>query len=421
MVKNQTLSFLFYLRKDALNDKGQAPIHLRITVDGQRSTVTTNRFIAETKWDAGAGKAKGNTQTIKELNAYLESMKGSILAHQRDLLDHDKAITAESLRNAFLGLNAKQRTLIEVFEYHNKQMLEKAGKDFALATVTRYDTTLEHVKKFMSTHYHKSDMPLKELEYQFVTDFEHYLKTKKKGKCNHNSTLKYIRNFRKIINISVANNWLEKDPFLNFKSKLDESKRTYLTAEELKAIEEKEISIERIDSLRDIFVFACYTGLAYSDVEKLTPADVSTGIDGEKWIFTHRTKTQSKSNMPLLPPAVAILNKYKNDSECIETGRLLPVKSNQKMNAYLKELANICKIKKLLTFHTARHTFATTVTLTNGVPIESVSSMLGHKSICTTQIYAKVVERKVSDDMAALKGKLFNSVNSTPLKVSTNG
>ncbi len=419
MVKNQTLSFLFYLRKDKETDKGLYPIHLRITVDGQRATVTTNRFIANTKWDAGAGKAKGNTQTIKELNAYLTSMTGSILAHQRDMLDHGKVITAEGLRNAFLGLNSNKRTLLEVFNYHNQQMREKVGKDFALATVTRYDTTLEHIKTFISTQYHKSDMHLNELDYKFITDFEHYLKTKKDGKCNHNSTLKYIRNFRKIINIAVANNWLDKDPFMNFKSKLDESKRTYLTAEELHEIETKEISIERIDSLRDVFVFSCYTGLAYADVEKLTPADIRNGIDGEKWIFTNRTKTESKSNMPLLPPAVAILNKYRNHPECISSGKLLPVKSNQKMNAYLKELADICKINKLLTFHTARHTFATTVTLTNGVPIESVSTMLGHKSIRTTQIYAKVVERKVSEDMAALKGKLFNPVNPAPLKVST--
>jgi site-specific recombinase XerD len=407
MSKNQTLSFLFYIRKDKVNEKGQAPIHLRITVDGQRSTVTTNRSVEEAKWNAKAGKAKGNTKDIKELNLYLETMKGSILSHQRDLLDRGKVITAEALRNSFLGLNDHKHTLIEVFQYHNEQMKQKVGKDFAAATVTRYDTTLEHVKKFMATKYHRSDMHLGELDYKFITDFEHYLKTKEEGKCNHNSTLKYIRNFRKIINIAVANDWLNKDPFMKYRSKLEDSKRTYLTAEELHEIETKEITIERVDMVRDMFVFSCYTGLAYADVEKLTPTDISKGIDGQQWLFTSRTKTENKSNVPLLPPAIAILKKYEANKECIYTGKLLPVKSNQKMNAYLKEVATLCKIKKPLTFHVARHTFATTVTLTNGVPIESVSTMLGHKSIRTTQIYAKVVEKKVSEDMLKLNDKLF--------------
>jgi site-specific recombinase XerD len=416
MTKNQTLSFLFYIRKDKVNDKGLAPIHLRITVDGQRATVSTNRFIEIAKWNANAGKAKGNTETIKELNLYLETMKSSVLAHQRDLLDRGKLITAEALRNALLGLNDHKHTLLEVFQYHNDQMKEKVGKDFAAATATRYETTLEHVKKFMISKYHRSDMHLAELDFKFVTDFEHYLKTKKEGKCNHNSTLKYIRNLRKIINIAVANDWLNKDPFVKYRSKLEDSKRTYLTAEELHEIETKEISIERVDMVRDIFVFSCYTGLAYADVEKLTLADISRGIDGHQWIFTSRTKTENKSNVPLLPPAVAILKKYEDNPECINSGRLLPVKSNQKMNAYLKEVATLCKIKKPLTFHVARHTFATTVTLTNGVPIESVSTMLGHKSIRTTQVYAKVVEKKVSEDMAKLNEKLFPKKSKQVLK-----
>jgi site-specific recombinase XerD len=407
MVKNTTLSLLFYLRKDRLNEKKQAPIFLRITVDGQRAAVAANRFIEESRWNPEAGRAKGNTETIKELNDYLLSIESSVHAHQRHLLDHGKVITAEALRNAFLGLNENKHTLLEVFRYHNDQIRQMAGKDFAEATITRYETTLEHIKKFISVQYKRSDMHLTELNYKFVTDLEHYLKTKKEGRCNHNSTLKYIRNFRKIINMAVANNWLDKDPFLNFKAKLEDSKRTHLTTEELHAIETKAISIPRVDAVRDIFVFACYTGLAYADVAKLTPDHIQTGIDGRKWIYTNRTKTENKSNVPLFPPALAIIEKYKATAECKYNGVLLPVRSNQKMNLYLKDLADLCDIKKQLTFHVARHTFATTVTLTNGVPIESVSSMLGHKSIRTTQIYAKVVERKVSEDMAKLEAKLF--------------
>ena len=418
MVKNTTLGLLFYLRKDRLNEKNEAPIFLRITVDGQRATVSANRYVQESRWNPEAGKATGNKEEIKQLNEYLETIKRSVHNHQRDLLDHGKVITAEALRNAFLGLNENKRTVLEVFQYHNDQIKQMAGKDFAEATITRYDTTLQHIKNFISHQYRRSDLHLTELNHKFITDLEHYLKTKEVGKCNHNSTLKYIRNFRKIINMAVANNWLEKDPFLNFKAKLEDSKRTHLTTEELRTIETKAISIPRVDAVRDIFIFSCYTGLAYADVAKLTAAHIHNGIDGEKWIFTNRTKTENKSNVPLFPPALAIIEKYKNNPECKYSGLLLPVRSNQKMNAYLKELADLCGIKKQLTFHMARHTFATTVTLTNGVPIESVSTMLGHKSIRTTQIYAKVVERKVSEDMAKLEAKLFNTNSPTSLTVS---
>ena len=414
MIKNQTLGLLFYLRKDKLNKDGEAPIYLRITVDGQRSVVSVNRYVDPEKWSSEGNRLKGNKEEVKEINNYLDTVKRKVYEQQRDMLDRDKLVTAENLRAAFLGLNDKKHTLLELFEHHNQQVKEKIGKGFASATHTKYETSLSHIKDFLMFQYRKSNILLTELDYKFITDLEHYFKTEKK--IAHNTSLKYIRNTRKIVNIAVANDWLDKDPFMKFKSRVEDTERAFLSAEELQAIEDKTVTIPRIDAVRDIFVFSCYTGLAFADVQKLTPADIHTGIDGGKWIFTHRTKTENKSNVPLLPPVLAILEKYNNHPECAQSGKLLPVKSNQKMNAYLKELADICEITKLLTFHVARHTFATTVTLTNGVPIESVSKMLGHKSIKTTQIYAKVVETKVSNDMALLKEKLFNKLPEQKLK-----
>jgi integrase len=405
MIKNTSLSLLFYLRKDKPNSKGEFPIYMRITVDGQRVAIAANREISAAKWNNQAGRAKGNKEDIKSLNKHLDTMQGSVLAHQTDLLQRDKVITAETLKNAFLGKDTRRYSVIEAFEIHNAQIKEKEGTEFANATITRYDTTLQHIKNFMLAVYNRSDMFLSELDYKFITDLEHYFKTKK-GKCNHNSTLKYIRNFRKVINIAVGNDWLDKDPFMNYKSKLEESKRTYLDAEELKAIEEKEITIERLAIVRDVFVFCCYTGLAYADVEKLTSNDIRTGIDGKKWIFTYRQKTDTKSNVPLLPTALAIIDKYATHEDCIYTGKLLPVKSNQKMNAYIKEVATICKVEKDLTTHMARHTFSTTVALTNDMPIETLSKILGHKNIRTTQIYGKVIDKKVGSDMADVQKKL---------------
>lgn len=215
----------------------------------------------------------------------------------------------------------------------------------------------------------------------------------------------YIKKLKKIVRLCVANDWLAKDPFMSYKIKIRDTHRTYLLEEEIKTIIEKNLAIERLRVVRDIFIFSCYTGLAYSDVAKLTSSDISTGIDGEKWIFTTRTKTDTATRVPLLPPALAIIQKYANTPESLNNGKLLPVLSNQRMNSYLKELADICGINKELTFHCARHTFATTVTLTNGVPIETVSNMLGHRSLRTTQHYAKILDKKVSDDMQILREK----------------
>jgi site-specific recombinase XerD len=247
-------------------------------------------------------------------------------------------------------------------------------------------------------------MLLSQLNYKFIADLEHYLLVTKN--CGINTVAKYIKNVKHIVNIAVKNEWLDKDPFAAFKVTLKPGNRDFLSPDELKAIEEKEISIVRLDQVRDIFVFCCYTGLAYIDVAELTSDNLRKGIDGELWISKNRHKTETPSNIPLLPRAIQILEKYKDHPAVVNKGHLLPVLSNQKLNSYLKEIADACSITKNLTFHVARHTFATTVTLTNGVPIESVSSMLGHTSIKTTQIYAKVIQKKVSQDMKLLKEKL---------------
>ena len=325
------------------------------------------------------------------------------------MVESNEVVTAEALKNSYLGISEKRQTLMQVFAYHNEQVEALSGRDYAAGTVTRYKTIAKHVKEFIEYQYKNSDIYLSQLNHKFITDFEFYLKTIRH--CGHNSTIKYIRNLKKVVRIAISNNWLDKDPFVNYKATLENVERNFLSAEELTTLEEKELKIARLAEIRDIFVFSCYTGLAYADVYKLTPDQITIGIDGEKWIHTYRTKTKVRSNVPLLPKAIEILEQYKKHPECVYSGRLLPVRSNQKMNAYLKEIADVCGITKELTFHIARHTFATTVTLTNNVPIESVSSMLGHKSIKTTQIYAKVVEKKVGADMQILRTKLSDKKN----------
>ena len=218
--------------------------------------------------------------------------------------------------------------------------------------------------------------------------------------------MKYLANFKKVVLICFKNGWIVKDPFANFKITTQEVQREILTELELKEIANKYFNTDRLNHVKDIFVFSCYTGLAYADVKKLKRSEIIVGVDGEKWIFTKRQKTDTASRIPILPMVATLIEKYKDDPQCINKDRVLPVLSNQKMNAYLKEIADTCGINKNLTFHIARDTFATTVTLSNGVPIETVSKMLGHTNLRTTQHYAKILDLKVSEDMMALKRKL---------------
>ena len=277
-------------------------------------------------------------------------------------------------------------------------------------TMKNYYTTQKYLEKFLKEKKHKTDIFLNEINYKFVTDFEYYLKTYKpldhQKRLGNNGTMKHMERFRKMINVALKNEWMEKDPFKAYKLKFTRFERGYLTAEELEIIESKEFTIERLQEVKDLFIFSCYSGLAYIDTVSLTLANIMKGIDNTLWLITQRSKTGTSVKVPLLPKATEIIDKYRNDIKCKAEGSLLPRMSNQRLNGYLKEIADMCGIKKNLTFHLARHTFATTVTLSNGVPIESVSKMLGHTKISTTQLYAKVVERKLSDDMLLLREKL---------------
>lgn len=404
---SKTFGLLFYLKKSKASASGKLPIYLRITIDGKRTEISTKRTIEIKKWSVEANKAIGRTEDIRELNAYLDSLVSKVYQCQRDLIQDNKEVTTETLKNKFLGVEEKQVTLINIFKDHNKQVEKLIGNGYSAGTLQRYKTVCKHLQEFMKHTYNVSDFRLNKISHKFITDFEFYLKSERE--CAHNTTIKYIKNFKKIVRIAIANDWIAKDPFLNYKVKLKEVKREFLSEEEMQTMLEKELHTHRLELVRDIFIFCCYTGLAYSDVKKLSKDSIVIGIDGEKWIKTNRTKTSTRSNIPLLPPALAIIKKYENSPLSVSKGVLLPVLSNQKSNAYLKEIADLCGIKKNLTTHLARHTFATTVTLSNGVRIESVSKMLGHRSIKTTQHYAKILDRKVSDDMAILKQKFTDN------------
>ena len=394
-------SLLFYMKKPKNYQKGPAPIYMRITVNGKRSEATTGRNCEPSRWNASAGRANGNKEEIRAFNAYLDDLQNKVYNAHRLLTEADEMITAENIRNKFLGKTEKLRSLIEIFKDHNQKVEALIGKEFAKGTWCRYQTSLKHTQDFLTWKYNLSDIDIKKIDHAFITEYEFYLRSERM--CANNSAVKYIKNFKKIIRICLASGWLTKDPFVNYKAKVKQVDRIYLNEEDLQKITDKEFATNRISQVRDIFIFSCFTGLAYADVKKLKRTEIIKGVDGDMWISTKRQKTSTPTRVPLLPPALSLLDKYADHPACSNSNKAFPVSSNQKMNAYLKEIADVCGINKDLTFHIARHTFATTVTLLNGVPIESVSKMLGHTNIKTTQHYAKILDIKVGADMALLK------------------
>lgn len=346
----------------------------------------------------------GKGDEVKAFNAYLDTLQQKVFEAKRKLLELDKPLSCESLKTSLHGRETiVKRLVLEIFARHNEQMEALVPREYAPGTLERYQTSLRHTRDFIRWKYKQEDMDINKLDYEFIEEYAFWLKSK--HKCAHNTTMKYLSNFRKIINKCIRSGWLVRDPFMGFNMSKREVDRTALTEKELQALSAKYFTIRRLEAVRDIFLFSCYSGLAYADVQKLKRSEIITGVDGMLWIVSRRQKTDAPARIPLLPLALTIIDKYRNDEECKAKELALPVLSNQKMNAYLKEIADLCGITKTLTYHIARHTFATTVTLSNGVPIETVSKMLGHRNLKTTQHYAKILDHKISQDMKHLYEK----------------
>ncbi len=410
MHTRNTFGISFFVKKyKAKNDL--APIYARITVKGKYLDVSLKRKVELSNWDERSGTTKGRKSEAHQLNQYLEQVRNRFYECREELEKERKLVTPEAVKNRYLGNDQQGQTLMELIHYHNTEMKSV----LTWGTLKNYFTTQKYIEKFLKEKLKTSDVHLAELNYKFITRFESFVKgnrlIKNQKLCDQNGTMKHMERLRKMVSLAVKLEWLDKDPFHQYQLKFHKSRRGYLTAEELKTIEQTQFLEPRLTLIRDIFVFGCYTGLSYIEVYNLTSDQIVMGMDGNRWIAGQRQKSGELFNVPLLPQALTIMEQYQEHPRAVNEGKLLPVYTNQKINAYLKEIAHICGIEKRLTFHLARHTFATTVTLANGVPIESVSKMLGHTKISTTQIYAKVVEQKLSRDMLALRSKLSSTVD----------
>jgi site-specific recombinase XerD len=402
MKTKATFSILFWA--DLARAKGnQASIYARITVNGKRTNISLKRKVPVSDWDAHKGRAKGTNQNTRKLNNYLEASNSSLFKCYQDLKAERKLITSEAIKARYLGEDEQNHSLKDIIAYHKEDM---EGK-LKWGTQKNYYTTQKYLSKFLLKSYRTTDMYLRELDYNFIIKFEKYLRghipEDHQKPMGNNTVMKHIETLRKLVNLSFKLGWIERDPFVSFKAQFIKTERGFLSVEELKAVEAKQFTIERLQLVKDLFVFSCYTSLSYIDVINLTESNITIGIDGKLWLRYKREKTSKPIRIPLLPKALDIIESYKRIKKPKnQENTLFPKISNQKLNAYLKEIADLCGIKKNLTFHIARHTFATTVMLSNGVPIETVSKLLGHSKLSTTQIYARVVESKISEDIQNL-------------------
>ena len=397
VVKRNTLSVLFIIKKVKLLKNGEAPICMRITVNKRVAEVMIKRSIPVDLWNQKKECSKGKDLVATELNHYINTIRAKVLQIHRELEIDNKPITADIIKDCFYGRDKVQRSLLEVYAEHNEKCRALIGKEYTESTVTKFDTSINRLKEYIRSCYHRDDIMLAELDGQFIRDFDFWLKTKKH--CQNNSALKHLKNLKKIVRIALANDWIKKDPFYGIHFKQEEVNVEFLSREELDILMNKKFTIKRLEQVRDIFVFCCFTALAFVDVQQLSREHLIKDNNGALWIRKARQKTNQMCNIPVLSIPQRILRKYEDNAECIKKGVLLPVISNQRMNAYLKEIADLCGITKRLTTHVARHTAATVVFLANDVSMENVSKILGHSNIRMTQHYAKVLDSSIMREM----------------------
>lgn len=403
--ETHTFGLFFFITRTRPDRHGLCPLQCRISVDGNNTSFSVKQSIAPADWSEKGGYVIGKTRECQKIKTYLEDIRSRVKEHYKSLRTEGRPVTAVLLKKLLLGQDPDKKpepTLMPLFRELVEEKKQLAGKEYVYATYQKYRRAMNTVLEFIRKEYKADDILLQDLNWDFIHKLELFYRVDKQ--CSHNTTTKYLQNLRSVVLIAIRKQLITIDPFSNYKLTIKEVEKGYLTDEELQKIVHADIKVPRLEHIRDMFLFSCYTGLAYSDLKSLTQTNIERTPDGTLWIKGLRKKTGIRFNIPILPIPLSILKKY----EGLNSKTLFPIPSNQKTNAYLKELADLCGINKNITFHAARHTFATTVTLANDVPIETVSSMLGHTNIRMTQHYAKVVTSKVKRDMEKLKNLLHD-------------
>ena len=395
---------LVFFLKMSRNEGKIRTVYLRITVDGVPKETSTKRKWDSTRWDQKTERAIGNKEDAKILNFFLDSLILKINEYKTEIMYSGKPITSQKVMDYLLGNTTSRVKVLEEFQKHNDEMTALLGKGYAKGTLDRFTITINHLRSFIRLKFNAYDLEFSDLNLEFIKDFEFYLRSVRN--CSNNTTLKYIANFKKIVIRAIDNEVILKDPFKNFKGRKTKMIKKPLSSPELYELVRHYFTTERLNVVRDVFVFQCYTGLAYIDAYQLKKTDIKKGIDGNFWIMSERQKTGSSTNVPLLPQALKIIEKYKAHPVCLQRGTVLPVSSNQKMNEYLKEIATLCGFPFTLNTHMARRTFGSTITLNNNVPINVVKEMLGHASVKQTEAYAITEQATIGREMLLLNKRL---------------
>ena len=401
-MERHTFSINFWISPSRVNKSGVTSINVTITLNGSRATFSSNKQVSPQDWDAGKQKVRGSNDTSKSINESLRQIRNRIYDKESELLDRGYVLTADLLKDAYLDkIDAIQnKTLCQLYEEYLESQSKAVGTNISDDTYYHYQRTLVLIKDYISKKYRRNDMALQELNYSFISDFDTFLR--KDYNQRKNTTVKHLRCLKRVVNVAIANRYLKFDPFLNYKVQREEVDKVFLTEEELRAIINKDFAIKRLERVRDIFIFCCFTGLSYSDVKTLDKSHFETDEAGRVWIKKHRVKTGVLFRVPLLPIPKLILEKYKGGE------KMLPVIDLSSTDAYLKEIADLCGIDKRISFHTARFTFATTVTITNRISLEVVSKMMGHTNTRMTSHYAKIVDKYIGEEMDRLADNYAN-------------
>ncbi|WP_435136752.1 tyrosine-type recombinase/integrase [Formosa sp. A9] len=404
-MNKKSLSIRFILYKTKINQKGEAPLYCRITLEGVRRQFSTGKFVLESHWDSKRQQLiKGGSLEKKNINSELELIIQKFNKIYLELrIQEDNFNISDVWRRYFGDKDKEEFGILEVYNLHSSRLKKLVDTEIKQVTYSKYLESGEHLKVYIRDKFKASDIPIMNMKTNFINDFEYFLKTKRKFK---QSTInKIIQRFRRSVRYAVSEGYLNRDPFMLYKSKRVKSKVVFLSNDQLALLESKTFTISRIQKIKDMFVFCCYTGLGFKEMSSLKKSQIVKSFDGNLWIRIHRNKTDRDYSIPLLPQAYKILCMYANE----DSGYVFPSISNANFNAYLKEIAAIIKLDFNLTHHVARKTFASTVLLYNNVPMEIVSELLGHSSIKVTQeSYAKVVQSRVSEEMVKLQNKLTN-------------
>ncbi len=399
-----TFKVLFYLKKNNLKD-GKAPVMGRITVNRTISQFSCKLNIKPELWDTKANRASGKSLDAQKINQKLDNIKTQIGKQYQSICDKDNFVSAEKVKNAYLGFGDEFRTFFSIADEFYEQYSRRVGKDRTEGSYEQLIINRRRVEMFLRDRYNLSDIPIKEIEPQFIEDYYTYLLEERK--LAGSTLLIAITKLKQIMLIAQRKGYIHINPFAAFRFKAQTRDRGYLTEDELKRFMTVELRRYKQRQIRDIFVFCAFTGLAYADVRKLTFDDIQTSFDGELWLIAKRKKTNATFHVKLLPVAKQLIEQY---HKVAKSNFVFPVPSNaENMNRCLRRIAKQCGITKRISSHVARHTMATTVCLSQGVPIETVSQMLGHSCITTTQIYAKITNDKISKDMAVLTDKIGNT------------